>query len=228
MSRVLEWGLRAWALVLVASSVVWVLGPYGVNVVQGGTLDWFDNWIFVGPLHGLLTGPVFGAYLLDESTMDAINDLSGQVNPNSGVVIGSLVDINVGWSLQFTILTGWQNVVYVLLHVVPLLVMAVLWWLLAGMVRSSRQGSAFTLRNARILGAAGVVLLVGAPLVNFADWLFRRWVLDTSRLADDARVPSYGLDWLPWSVMATGLALIVLGVVWRRGVRLEHDVAGLV
>lgn len=228
MSRVLEWGLRAWALVLVAASVVWVLGPYGVNRIQGAHVDWLGSWAFTGPLNGLLTGPVFGAYIDSETVMSAVREASDKITPDSGVITGSFGDINIGWSLQFTVLTGWQNVAYVALHVAPLLVMAALWWLLAGMVRASRSQSPFTARNARILGGAGVVLLVGAPLLNVATYLFRGWVIAESQLDGEVHLPSYGLSWLPWPVMATGVSLIVLSVVWRRGVRLERDVAGLV
>ena len=109
-----------------------------------------------------------------------------------------------------------------------LLVMAMLWWWLAGAVAQSRQDEVFTLDNARRLMAAGVIIALGTPVVAFSTWLLNRWILGTSQFADRAEVPVFGLTAIPWSVVAAGLALMVLGSVWRKGAVKERELAGLV
>jgi hypothetical protein len=69
------------------------------------------------------------------------------------------------------------------LHVVPLLVMAALWWSLAAKVRQSPSESVFTETNARRLTVAGLVVALGAPLLAVATWMLHGWVVTTSRLA---------------------------------------------
>lgn len=231
MSRVLEWGLRAWAALLAAAAVLWVLGPFGIGLIWGSHLmRWpFRPFLYDGPLEGLLTGPVFGAYLVEESARTAMFRLGQRLTAYDGESVeGSFGDINVGWSVQFISMTWWQQLVFVALHVVPLLVMAALWWSLASVVRQSRSESVFTHANARRLTLAGLVIGVGAPLMSLAKWSLYRWVVETSQLADRVVVPGFGVEWVPWTAVAAGVALLVLGSVWRRGVSIQRDLEGLV
>ena len=118
--------------------------------------------------------------------------------------------------------------VFVALHVVPLLVMAALWWSLASVVRQGRSEDVFTPVNAGRLTLAGIVIAVGAPLVALATWGLHRWIVATSQLADRVVVPGFGVESVPWTSVAAGVALLVLGSVWRRGVSIEKDLVGLV
>jgi len=154
VSRVLEWGLRAWAVLLVVAAVLWVLGPYGAGPVGGRHLMRWPFWPFLqdGPLEGLLTGPVFAADLAEESARTAVFQLGQRLTDYDGKSVeGSFGEINLGWSVQFISMTWWQQMTFVALHVAPLLVMAVLWWSLASVVRQSRSESVFTEANARRL-----------------------------------------------------------------------------
>lgn len=83
-----------------------------------------------GPTAGLFTGVQMGAYFTDgtldrivaampENTMLAAHEANGLGLQNQG-------DVNIGWSLQF-FPSGWQGAAHVALHVIPLLVLAVLW-----------------------------------------------------------------------------------------------------
>lgn len=137
-------------------------------------------------------------------------------------------DINPGWSVQFSVMTTPQNWLWVALHVLPLLAMAALWWSLARVVAQSGGESVFTVRNARRLTLAGGVVLVGAPILSLLTWAFHNWVADSSQIASRVEVPDFGLDQMPWTAMAAGFALLVLGRVWRRGAALEDDLGGLV
>ena len=231
MSRVLEWGLRVWSGLLVGAAVLWVLGPYGVGLVNGAQLmRWpFEPFLHDGPLEGLLTGPVFAADLMEDTARTAIFELAQRLTDyDSQAGAGPFGDINLGWSVQFTVMTGAQQVAFVALHVVPLLVMAVLWWSLASVVRQSRSESVFTEVNARRLTLAGLVIAAGAPLLALATWGHHRWIVSTSQLAGRVDVPSFGVGHVPWTAVAAGLALLVLGTVWRRGVLIQRDLAGLV
>ncbi len=156
-------------------------------------------------------------------------DLGQQLTPyDGGEVTGSFGDINVGWSIQVSIMTGWQQVVFLALKVVPLLVTATLWWTLASVVKQSRSQSAFTRANARRLTVAGSVVAMGAPLLALATWGHHRWVLSTAQLREFVIPPNFDLSFMPWTAIAAGIALVVLGSVWRRGVAIQQDVDGLV
>lgn len=231
MSRVLEWGLRAWAGVLLVGAALWVLGPYGVGLLYGTHLmRWpFEPFLLSGPLEELLTGPIFAADLAEESARTEVMELGQQLtNYDVQPMTGPFGDINLGWSVQFTSMTGAQQALFVGLHVVPLLVMAVLWWSLGSVVRQSRSESAFTQGNARRLTVAGLIVALGAPLVELATWGLHRWIVATSQLSDRVVVPGFGVESVPWTAVAAGVALLVLGSVWRRGVSIERDLAGLV
>jgi hypothetical protein len=149
-------------------------------------------------------------------------------NYNEQPVNGVFGDINLGWTVQFTSLTPWQQMAFLALHVGPLLVMAALWWSLASVVRQSRSENVFTHTNARRLTAAGIVIAVGAALGALLTWGLHHWIVATSQLADRVIVPSFGVESMPWTAMTAGVALLVLGRVWRRGVAIQQDLAGLV
>ncbi len=231
MSRVLEWGLRLWAGVLSLGAALWVLGPYGVGWLAGMELmRWpFRPLMFGGPLEGLLTGPVFAADLAEDSARTQVAELGAELtNYDYQPASGAFGDITLGWSVQFTSMTGPQQWVFVALHVSPLLVMAALWWSLASVIRQSRCETVFTLANARRLSVAGAVVALGGPLVALATWLLHRSIVASSQLEGRVVVPPFGIDSVPWTAVAAGVALLVLGSVWRRGATIERDMVGLV
>lgn len=230
VNRVLEWGLRAWAAIQALTAVAWLLGPFGpgnlgVNAVPGSLRDLLLPTIF----QGLFTGPIIGANLADPETQSQIVDLAQKINVTpDGPFSGAYGDINVGWSVQFSILSTHQGWMWIALHLVPLLVMATLWWLLADVVAQSRRETVFTRSNALRLTIAGAVILTGAPILSMLKWHFYESVAESSQIADRISVPSYSLAHLPWTAMAAGLTLIVLGRVWTRGAVMETDLGGLV
>jgi hypothetical protein len=229
MHRLLEWLLRIWSGVLVLSACLWLV-PDNWTVWIPGPVRQFLIWQF-GPTDGVFTGVRMGAYFTDDTVsriQDSLpRDMVLSADQANGLGVQNQGDVNIGWSLQF-FPTGLQGAAHVALHVLPLLIMAMLWWWLAGAVAQSRHEEVFTLDNARRLLAAGVVIALGAPVVAFSTWLLNRWILATSQFADRAEVPVFGLTAIPWSVVAAGLALIVLGSVWRKGAVKERELAGLV
>lgn len=243
MSRVVEWAVRAWAVWLACCAVLWV--ALSIGEVPG--MWWLIRRLRLsvphldsGPLDGLFTGPIFGAMFTDGETSRRIGELSGELTDvqavneannraqETGGDYVQLGDVNLGWSVQVMDLNLAQDLLWIGLHVVPLLVMAWVWWTLAAVIRQSRSTSPFTTQNSQRLSLAGLVILVGAPLVSFIYWVLYRWVLDSTQLADSMEVPPFGLGSLPWAAVAIGAGLLILGGVWARGARLEYDVAGLV
>ncbi|WP_413452931.1 hypothetical protein AA0Y32_08200 [Georgenia phoenicis] len=229
MSRLLELVLKVWSGVLVASALLWVL-PSGVKHWIAELSGGFLRSQF-GPTDGLYSGLRMGAYFTD-GTVDRLLDAMPQdmmlaAHEANGLGIRNQGDVNIGWSLQF-FSSGWQYVAHAALHVVPLVVMAVLWWWLATAVAQSRHREVFTLASARRLTISGGVIALGAPVLAIATWLLHRWVLETSQFAARAEIPAFGIAAVPWGAVAAGLALVVLGTVWHKGAVKERELAGLV
>jgi hypothetical protein len=230
MARALGWVLRAWAVVQLAVAALWMFGPYGAGLFFGSHLP---HGLYVllrqSLLTGLFTGPVVAARLTEPGVSGRLSQLSADLTGYHGEEVkGAFGDVNLGWSVQFLSLTKPQGYVWVALHVVPLLAMAVLWWSLARVVTHSRREVAFTAGNARWLGWAGWAVLLGAPVLSLLTWRFHLWVAGSSQIADRIDLPGYSVSRLPWTVMAAGLVLVVLGEVWRHGAEIEDEVGGLV
>lgn len=229
MSRLLELLLKVWSGVLVVSAVLWVMPNsvrHWIAELSGGFLR-----SQFGPTDGLYSGIRMGAYFTD-GTVDRLFDAMPQgmmlaAHEANGLGFRNQGDVNIGWSLQF-FPHGWQQVVHAGLHVIPLLVMAVLWWWLATAVAQSRRREVFTLASARKLTIAGTVIVLGGPLLALATWVLHRWVLETSQFGARAEIPAFGFSAVPWGAVAAGLALMVLGTVWRKGAVKERELAGLV
>jgi len=226
----LGWGLRLWASVQVAVAALWIIGPYGTGHFYGAHLP-HGLFVVLGRtlLDGLFTGPIVGARLTEPGVSDRIFQLSADLTGYQGEEVkGAFGDVNLGWSVQFLSLTTTQGFLWVALHVLPLLTMAALWWTLARVVTQSRRETVFVPANARRLAWAGWVVLLGAPLLSLITWRFHTWVADSSQIADRIAVPGYSWGHLPWTAMAAGFALVVLGRVWRRGSAIESELGGLV
>jgi hypothetical protein len=230
MNRLLEVGLRSWAVVQVLVAVAWAIGPYGpIGLGMSVVPHSLESLLVPTLFDGLFTGPIVGAHLTEPATQAQILDLTTKINETPvGAVSGAYGDINVGWSIQFSVLSTLQGWIWIGLHVAPVLVLAVMWWLLANAVAQGRRESVFTERNRRRLVAAGYVVLLGAPLISVLTWWFYRAVANSSQIAERVAVPGYSLAHLPWTAIAAGIALIALGQVWKRGAALEHDLGGLV
>lgn len=226
MSKIAEIEIRAWSAVLVASAVIWIV-PVGSWWVP----RWLRDWLVLGgfpPLDGRWTGARFGASFTDDTIAQIHEALPGGLALSADRADGVRVplDLNLDWYVQATSVL--EAPLWIALNVVPLLVMAVLWWWLAGVVAQSRREAVFTTANASRLTLAGAVIAVGAPALQVAHWLYDRHLLDGSQFADRAVLPGLDLLALPWGAVSLGAALVVLGAVWRKGAAKEHDLAGLV
>lgn len=216
--------LRVAALVSAATCLVWILGSMGTGLLFDGpeqvreTAGSFDLEAAAG--FPRVAVEVDGKVFL--GTAGGLNTSDGYSVP------GAFAEYSLDFIASFYEPSGLQRLAYVGLQCSLSLGFAWLWWTLARLVVSAREGDPFTQANVGRLRAIGWLVLVGGPVYAVGMWLIHRWLLATSELADEATV--WPLDWrdIPWWSVGVGLAVLVLAAVWRRGVAMRHDVEGLV
>lgn len=105
----------------------------------------------------------------------------------------------------------------------PVAIVLVAIWLLRGLLRSVRNGDAFTEANIGRLRALALVVLVGVPLAGLVASIF------AGELATSAGLASPGTELtLPGNALLGGLAILVLAEVFATGVRMRADLEGTV
>jgi hypothetical protein len=105
--------------------------------------------------------------------------------------------------------------------------LAWLWWTLATIAGSARSGDPFHHRNARRLAIAGGLVFAG-PALLLAIRQAALWLMLEESSASGKATLWFQWEWLPLWPLGVGLALLVLAVVWRRGVAMRDDLEGLV
>lgn len=180
----------------------------------------------------ILAALVYPAFKVVEygRTLSGSDDLDvvAQLNPES-------VDLGEGVRLQ-----GWPDVVLgvadptteqVLLsagqEVGPWLLVVASLWLLRGVARSVRQGDPFGPQNVRRLRSLGLLLVVGAPLVELFNSALRASLLSN---LPPGRFGDFGMAGfeLPATAMVAGLGALILAEVFAYGLRLREDVEATV
>ncbi len=127
-------------------------------------------------------------------------------------------------TIELTEVSGAQRWAWVLVRALPALAVAVGLWLLAGLVRSVRDGDPFTRTNVRRLTWITVAVFAAGLSGDWAATFVRRWLLDSSGARD--LVPT---DFtMSFAFVGVALLLAVITAVWRRGVALRDDLEGLV
>ena len=109
----------------------------------------------------------------------------------------------------------------------PLVLLLAGLWLLRGFARSVMEGDPFGAANVTRLRRLGLLLVVGAPLVELLDWSLRRSLynaLPPNRFGD---IGVEGFK-LPAGALLGGLAAFILAEVFAYGLRLREDVEGTV
>lgn len=98
--------------------------------------------------------------------------------------------------------------------------LALLWRI----VRAARSGDVFGPANARRLTALSLLVLIGGTLREVVEFMIADWLLGSSPVRGAVAAPiDFSLTpiWL-------GMLLVFFAAVFRHGVRLREDVAGLV
>lgn len=231
--RLVELGLWLVAVLSVFWACLWVLGYNGLGWVGLGNRmpGWLEPVSMFGA-HGQWTAIPSEPVRVAPGTLNAILRGYGQVSdmPNShGTVPAHWGELLPGASrLAMWDPTHLQQAALVALHVVTYLAVAFIAVILARLVADSRRESPFTARSVNRLRRIGVLVLAGAPVVSFVNWLVARWMVESSSMGDRVSVYDYRLSSAPLWTMLVGAAVLVLADVWRRGVRMADDVEGLV
>ena len=100
-------------------------------------------------------------------------------------------------------------------------------WLLRGLIRSVREGDPFGSANVQRLRRLGLLLVVGAPVVELVNWALRLSLANTLPQDEFGNVGFPGFT-VPFVVPLAGLGAFILAEVFAHGVRLREDVEGTI
>ena len=231
-TRPLEIALRVAAALSAAYAVLWVVGINGFGVLFLGSVpDWLERLMFETGTANWSASPTAAAYLAADGDAERLFEFFQDLN---GFEDGSLTtplhwaEILPGTHVQLNDPSLLQRICFLAVQVAILLAVAWIWWTLASLVASGRTATPFTRRNARRLTAIGLVVLLGGTAAALAQWATLTWMIRTSNATVPIGSPGFGIGYVPWWTAWVGASLLVLAAVWRRGVRMEHDVQGLV
>jgi DUF2975 family protein len=233
--------LRVAQAVLVALAVYAALGAASVVLGSNGTRTIYDRHVprVVGTTVQKLwpqagQGPAAPVLVEPAHRDDPLFEFNASY-PDEGSAPPHWAELNGGFGEHAGgagLLTFWDpsratELGFLLLGVLPWLALAWLWWSLAKVAGSARTGDPFVSGTARFLALAGGLLFLGPALLLLARLGVLAWMLEESTASGKAHV------WFQWAMVPVwptgiGLALLVLAVVWRRGVRMRDDLEGLV
>jgi hypothetical protein len=213
-------------------ATLWILGYNGFGRVAYGTIpSWLEpismfgshvQWTAVPSVPVTVDRSVVDSILKGYSQVSDMPDANGVPPAHYGELLPGASRLAV-WDPTTT-----QRVAFVGLHVATYLAVIFIAITLARLVADSRGESPFAARNVARLRRIGLLVLVGAPLASFVNWLVIRWMVESSSMGDEVGVYGYRLSSVPIWTILVGAAVLVLADVWRRGVRMADDVEGLV
>ena len=98
-------------------------------------------------------------------------------------------------------------------------------WLVLRLMQDIGRGDAFRTRNVTRLRALAAILVIGLPIVFFANLSFTGALLSGAELGT---LPPAAWIELPWPAFVAGMCLALLAEAFKAGSRLRDDVEGLV
>jgi hypothetical protein len=230
--RIVELGLWLVAVASAFWATLWVLGANGFGRLRYESIPrWLDPVSVYGANAQWIARPSPSVRLLGadhQRVFDLYAGLSEPTGPAPKAFPANYASIVADDHVYLQGITTTQRICYLALHLLVYVAVALIAVGLARLVAASRAETPFTTRNARILQGVGVLVLVGAPLVSFAEWATLRWMVTSSSLADRTAFRDYGFASLPFWTMLVGASVLVLADVWKRGVAMADDVRGLV
>jgi hypothetical protein len=228
VEKTMRAGMYALQLALLVVSVgsavvfaVWILSYNGFGLVQGG---WLPDALASSDVNAVPYEPVLVQGDIGVATAAAAQDaigggLVGIAPPGASEFYGNTAFLSF-WSMTFA-----QHLAWTAVRALPMLGMAVIFWLMFTLVRDVRNGKAFTRKVAGYLGIIGVIAVLGSPLLQVARWLVARWLVETSTAADIAAATPLSLAVWP---IVLGLVVLVAGFAWREAVVIKEDMEGVV
>ena len=206
-----------------AAFAAWLLGFNGLGLVGGDDLP---RSLQIADSNTIPYEPVLVRGEIGLGTTIAANQANGDFTQHAVVTgdgssefFGNQANLSF-WSLTWAQRASWAGV-----RAVPLLGMAVIWWLLFRLVQDVRRGVGFSRRSARRMTTIGLLVLLGMPLTQLLRWLVARWLVESSTAAALAEPAPLRVDLWP---LAVGLVLLVLAAAWRETARMRADLEGLV
>jgi hypothetical protein len=219
-----EAALSVLGVVSLLMALFWVVGGNGLGFVYGDRTP--DRFLAAQAV------PTVEVHVLGEigfSTAAAADKAAGRRDTSNGTVgadgraytefIGNSAQVSF-WAPTF--LQRWS---WVASHAAPPAGMALIWLLLARIVRSVRRGEGFGKATARRILIVAALVGAGVPLVQLSQWLVARWLLATSSAGDLAEIPAIKIAVWPVAVAAV---LVVLAVAWLEAGRMRRELEGLV
>lgn len=226
---IVEWLLRFAAAGSVVMAILWVIGPNGTEVVTPDDVPGSEQVLGTYTLSRWSAIPSAPVRPTNTADVDALYELKVALGAiENGTAPDGYAEVTFGTGLQIVEPATGQRWAYVTLNAGAWLVIGVFWWLLAGITRTVDRRSPFTKANARRLSVVGALLLVGSVVYSIAEHLVLARMVETSTLHEKVDPLDYNFYSLPWATIAAGVVALAIGQVWRRGVRLEADVRGLV
>lgn len=201
-----------------------LFGAGGLDLARG----MLPHWLFPQPLMNFAVVPtpeMIDRVLQDPGSppLEWENGADGTVDAATGLPPVEVYWMD-GWSLSFLGPTWIDRAWYALPALVSALLLIRVLLLAFRMVGSVRAEGFATSRNAQRLLAAAVIIGLGGSLVQIAEIVGHRVILERSAAA--------GLFETYWSFtfspLFAGLLLLVLSRVVRRNAELQEDVTGLV
>jgi hypothetical protein len=222
---VVEVALGVLGVLSLLLALFWIVGGNGLGFVGGDrTPDSFLAAQAVPTVDVRVRGEI------GLSTAAAASKAMGPARDTSNGTVGadgSAYAEFIGNSAQvsFWTPTSLQRWAWVASHAAPAAGMAVIWLLLARIVRSVRRGEGFGKSTTRRILIVAALVGVGVPLVQVSQWLVARWLLATSAARNVAEIPPVKVAIWP---VAVAVVLVVLAVAWLEGGRMRRELEGLV
>jgi len=222
---VVEAALGVLGVLSLLMALFWVVGANGLRFVDGDRTP--------GRFLAAQAVPTVEVHVLGDiglSTAVAASKAMGPGRDTSNGTVGadgSAYAEFIGNSAQvsFWAPTFLQRWAWVASHAAPAAGMALIWLLLAGIVRSVRRGEGFGKATTRRILIVAALVGAGVPLVQVSQWLVARWLLATSSAGDLAEIPPLKIAVWPVAVAAV---LVVLAVAWLEAGRMRRELEGLV
>lgn len=221
---VVEAALGGLAVLSLLLALFWVLGGNGLGFAYG---DRTPHSFLATQAVPTVDVRVLGAIGLStavaaEQAMDIEDGPNGTMGADGSAyadVIGNSAQVSF-WAPTFL-----QRWAWVASHAAPAAGLALIWLLLARIVRSVRRGEGFGRSTTRHMLIVAALVGVGVPLVQVSQWLVARWLLSTSTAAGLAEVPPVRIAVWP---VAVAVVLVVLAVAWQEAGRMRRELEGLV